>query len=160
MKEIIKAVSSKMMSEVNEGEFYVLNNKNRALTKDGTFTDQIGADNVVSFKTKDAATKAASKCDAEEGARSVLESDVCSYGWIVNEETNEISPIYTLNTLLNRATNESYHKNIMDAQAYVEDAPNREERKAKRKVESAISRLKNQAEKLGLTPEQLLKQLS
>ncbi len=155
-----------MTSEVNENEFYILNNKNRACCLEDdqlVFTDAIGSETVKSWKTKDSAEKFlkdnfSAKEIKEENIRVVLESDVCSYGYYVDEE-NMISPVYTLNTLLNRATNERYHKNIMDAQFFVEDAPNREKKKEQKKAVSAAQRIKKQAEEHGLTVAQYLKQL-
>jgi len=163
-KQMIRDLRKSMLSEVNEGEFYILNNKNRALIEDSdgiAFTDNIGSESVKSWKRQSDAEKFCDSLELEEGevARVVAESDVCSHGYYVNDD-NAISPVYTLNTLLNRATNERYHKNIIDAQFFVDDAPNREQKKEAKKVKSAVSRLAATAKKLGLTPEQLIKQMS
>ncbi len=47
----------------------------------------------------------------------------------------------------------------MDAQFFVEDAPNREKKKEQKKAVSAAQRIKKQAEEHGLTVAQYLKQL-
>lgn len=166
IREILKALKKAMTSEINEGEYYVLNNKNRSACSDEegiAFTDQVGSETVVSFKSESQAEKFISdnfsKTEIkEESIRAVLESDVCSYGYFVNEK-NEVTPVYTLNTLLNRATNERYHKNINDAQYFVDDAPNRTKKKEAKKTMSEAQRLKKKASDKGMTIVQYLKEL-
>jgi len=146
MKDLIKAITKLLVSEVNEGQYYIYNRVGRVLSKESnTFSERITAED--SFTTEKAALaymeKNLDKADITEWEIvPKLESDFCSYGyWIDRENNNSIVPVYTTERILNRACFEWYHKNLLDAHEFVIDLPNREVKKKLSKIEKLKAQL-------------------